>query len=36
MVSGVGGKQILIDDPSGSPIELSEPTLPQARLSPPA
>ncbi len=34
IVSGVGGKQVLIDDPSGNPIELFEPTIPEARLSP--
>ncbi len=33
IVTGVGGKQILIDDPSGNPIELFEPTVPEARLS---
>jgi len=32
MVSGVGGKQILIDDPSGNPVELFEPTIPEAKL----
>ena len=32
IVSGVGGKQILVDDPSGNPVELFEPTLPEARL----
>jgi catechol 2,3-dioxygenase-like lactoylglutathione lyase family enzyme len=32
IVIGVGGKQILLDDPSGNPIELFEPTLPEARL----
>jgi hypothetical protein len=32
LVAGVGGKQVLIDDPSGNPVELFEPTLPQARL----
>lgn len=32
IVSGVGGKQILIDDPSGNPIELFQPTIPEARL----
>lgn len=32
MVSGVGGKQILLEDPSGNPIELFEPTIPQAHL----
>ncbi len=26
IVSGVGGKQILIEDPSGNPIELFQPT----------
>ena len=30
IVTGVGGKQILVDDPSGNPIELFEPTLPEA------
>ncbi len=34
IVTGVGGKQVLIEDPSGNPIELFEPTLPEARLSP--
>ena len=34
IVTGVGGKQILIDDPSGNPVELFEPTLPEASLSP--
>lgn len=33
IVTGVGGKQIIVDDPSGNPIELFEPTLPEARLS---
>jgi catechol 2,3-dioxygenase-like lactoylglutathione lyase family enzyme len=32
MVTGVGGKQILADDPSGNPIELFEPTRREARL----
>ncbi len=31
---GVGGKQILVEDPSGNPIELFEPTLPEASLAP--
>lgn len=31
IVTGVGGRQILLEDPSGNPIELFEPTLPQAR-----
>jgi len=33
IVTGVGGKQILAEDPSGNPIELFEPMLPEARLS---
>jgi catechol 2,3-dioxygenase-like lactoylglutathione lyase family enzyme len=32
IVTGVGGKQILLEDPSGNPIELFQPTLPEARL----
>ena len=36
IVTGVGGKQILLEDPSSNPIELFEPTLPEASLSPPA
>ena len=34
IVTGVGGKQILLEDPSGNPIELFEPTLPEASLGP--
>jgi catechol 2,3-dioxygenase-like lactoylglutathione lyase family enzyme len=33
IVTGVGGNQVLIDDPSGNPIELFEPTIAEARLS---
>lgn len=33
IVTGVGGKQILLDDPSGNPVELFEPTVREARLS---
>ena len=33
IVTGVGGKQVLVDDPSGNPVELFEPGLPAARLS---
>jgi catechol 2,3-dioxygenase-like lactoylglutathione lyase family enzyme len=33
VITGVGGKQTLIEDPSGNPIELFEPTRPEARLS---
>ena len=34
IVAGVGGRQILLDDPSGNPVELFEPTLPEAALAP--
>jgi catechol 2,3-dioxygenase-like lactoylglutathione lyase family enzyme len=33
IVTGVGGKQILVDDPSGNPVELFQPTIQEARLS---
>jgi catechol 2,3-dioxygenase-like lactoylglutathione lyase family enzyme len=33
LVTGVGGKQIIAEDPSGNPVELFEPTMPEARLS---
>jgi catechol 2,3-dioxygenase-like lactoylglutathione lyase family enzyme len=33
IIAGVGGKQILLEDPSGNPIELFEPTQPEASLS---
>lgn len=33
IVTGVGGKQILVEDPSGNPIELFEPILPEASLN---
>lgn len=36
IVEGVGGKQILVDDPSGNPVELFQPTLPEASLSKPS
>ena len=32
VVTGVGGKQILVEDPSGNPVELFEPTRDEARL----
>lgn len=32
IVTGVGGKQILLEDPSGNPIELFQPTMPEGRL----
>src|SRR3954463_5019472 len=34
IVTGVGGNQILVDDPSGNPVELFQPTRDDARLSP--
>ncbi|MCA1646429.1 MAG: VOC family protein [Chloroflexi bacterium] len=35
IVTGVGGKQILVDDPSGNPVELFQPTIAEARLERP-
>jgi predicted enzyme related to lactoylglutathione lyase len=32
IVTGVGGKQILLEDPCGNPIELFQPTRTEARL----
>jgi catechol 2,3-dioxygenase-like lactoylglutathione lyase family enzyme len=32
IVTGVGGKQILVEDPSGNPVELFQPLRPEARL----
>jgi catechol 2,3-dioxygenase-like lactoylglutathione lyase family enzyme len=32
IVTGVGGKQILVEDPSGNPIELFQPIRQEARL----
>jgi catechol 2,3-dioxygenase-like lactoylglutathione lyase family enzyme len=33
IVTGVGGRQILVEDPAGNPVELFEPTRSEARLS---
>jgi catechol 2,3-dioxygenase-like lactoylglutathione lyase family enzyme len=33
VVVGVGGKQVMIEDPSGNPVELFEPIRPEARLA---
>jgi catechol 2,3-dioxygenase-like lactoylglutathione lyase family enzyme len=33
IVEGVGGRQILVDDPSGNPVELFQPTIDEAKLS---
>jgi predicted enzyme related to lactoylglutathione lyase len=35
IVTGVGGKQVLVEDPSGNPVELFEPTRAEARLDDP-
>jgi hypothetical protein len=32
IVTGVGGKQIIVDDPAGNPVELLEPIRPEVRL----
>jgi catechol 2,3-dioxygenase-like lactoylglutathione lyase family enzyme len=32
IVTGVGGRQILVEDPAGNPVELFEPSLAEARL----
>jgi catechol 2,3-dioxygenase-like lactoylglutathione lyase family enzyme len=34
VVVGVGGNQVLLEDPSGNPVELFQPTRPEARSSP--
>lgn len=36
IVTGVGGRQILAEDPSGNLVELFEPVLPEARLAQPS
>src|SRR5215471_9214197 len=33
IVTGVGGMQIIVDDPSGNPVELFQPTLAEAKLA---
>ena len=32
IVTGVGGKQIIVEDPSGNPVELFQPTRNEARM----
>lgn len=32
IVDGVGGRQVIVDDPSGNPVELFQPTIVEARL----
>ena len=34
IVTGVGGKQTIVEDPSGNPVELFQPVVPEARLNP--
>jgi catechol 2,3-dioxygenase-like lactoylglutathione lyase family enzyme len=34
IVIGVGGDQVLVEDPSGNPVELFQPKLREARLAP--
>jgi catechol 2,3-dioxygenase-like lactoylglutathione lyase family enzyme len=36
IVAGVGGRQVLVEDPAGNPVELFEPTREEARLQRPA
>jgi tRNA-Thr(GGU) m(6)t(6)A37 methyltransferase TsaA len=36
IVEGVGGRQIIVDDPSGNPVELFQPLRAEARLDPDA
>jgi catechol 2,3-dioxygenase-like lactoylglutathione lyase family enzyme len=33
IIEGVGGNQILVEDPSGNPVELFQPTRPEASLA---
>jgi catechol 2,3-dioxygenase-like lactoylglutathione lyase family enzyme len=32
IIEGMGGRQTLVEDPSGNPVELFQPTRPEARL----
>jgi catechol 2,3-dioxygenase-like lactoylglutathione lyase family enzyme len=32
IVDGVGGRQVIVDDPSGNPVELFQPTIAEAKL----
>ncbi len=36
VIVGVGVKQVIVEDPSGNPVELDEPTIPEARLTEPS
>jgi catechol 2,3-dioxygenase-like lactoylglutathione lyase family enzyme len=35
VITGVGGKQILLEDPAGNPVELFQPIIPEAQLGAP-
>jgi catechol 2,3-dioxygenase-like lactoylglutathione lyase family enzyme len=35
IVNGVGGRQVIVEDPSGNPVELFQPTISEARLEKP-
>jgi catechol 2,3-dioxygenase-like lactoylglutathione lyase family enzyme len=32
VIEGVGGRQVIVDDPSGNPVELFQPTIREAKL----
>jgi catechol 2,3-dioxygenase-like lactoylglutathione lyase family enzyme len=32
IITGVGGKQALVEDPAGNPVEIFEPIIPEAKL----
>jgi catechol 2,3-dioxygenase-like lactoylglutathione lyase family enzyme len=32
VIDGIGGRQTIVEDPAGNPVELFQPTLPEARL----
>ena len=32
VIDGVGGRQVIVDDPSGNPVELFQPTIREAKL----
>jgi catechol 2,3-dioxygenase-like lactoylglutathione lyase family enzyme len=32
IIDGVGGRQVIVDDPSGNPVELFQPTIAEAKL----
>ncbi len=34
IIEGVGGRQVIVEDPSGNPVELFSPTREEARLEP--